>query len=87
MNEQNTHSIKNFVMIMAGIVISLAGIVYIAVQYSKLLTALFMKNEEADEDSGKCDEKLKSRFRQVGEDEGTEPDLLDEDDFSIEITE
>jgi hypothetical protein len=71
---------------MTGIVISLAGIVYIVVQYSKLLTALFMKNEENDENDT-CDKKLRSSLRQVQTDEGTSPDTLDEDDLAVDIPE
>ena len=86
MNEQKTNHLKNLVIIMTGIVISLAGIVYIVVQYSKLLTALFMKNEENDENDT-CDEKLRSSLRQVQTDEGTSPDTLDEDDLAVDIPE
>ncbi|MBQ7364238.1 MAG: hypothetical protein IJW46_01425, partial [Clostridia bacterium] len=86
MNEHNTHRLKNFIIMMTGIIISLAGIVYIVVQYSKLLTALIMKNEDAEDEGSKCDAKLRSRFRQVQTDEGeTSPDTLDEDDLSFEI--
>lgn len=86
MNEHNHSSVKNFVMIMTGIVVSLAGIVYIAVQYSKLLTALFMKNEEG-EDDGRFDEKLKSSLRQVKTEEGSDPNETDETDLSIDLDE
>jgi len=84
--EHKTNHIKNLVIIMTGIIVSLAGIVYIVVQYSKLLTALFMKNEEDDE-SG-CDTRLKHRFCQVETDEGsTPPDTLEDDDLSVDLPE
>lgn len=85
MNDKHLHKLKNLVMITTGTVISLAGIAYIAVQYSKLLTAIFMKEDE--DDAPRYDERLKSRFRQVQRDEGTSPDTLDDDDLSIEIEE
>ncbi len=87
MNEQKTHQLKNLVIIMTGIIVSLASIVYIVIQYSKLLTALFMKNDITEEEGGKVDAKLRSSLRQVDDGEGTPPDTLDEEDITFEITE
>ncbi len=84
MNDKHLHKLKNLVMITTGTIVSLAGIAYIAVQYSKLLTTIFLKNEDED-DTLRYDERLNSRFRQVENEEGTPPDLLDDDDLSIEI--
>ena len=84
MNEKQLHKLKNLVMITTGTIVSLAGIAYLAVQYSKLLTTVFLKTDEED-DTLRADERLKSRFRQVGTEEGTSPDTLDEDDLAIEI--
>ena len=83
MNDKHLHKLKNLVMITTGTVVSLAGIAYIAVQYSKLLTAIFMKEDE--DEAPRYDERLKSRFRQVQHDEGASPDTLDEDDLEFEI--
>lgn len=85
MSDKQMHKLKNFVFITTGTIVSLAGIAYIAVQYSKLLTTLFMKDEGDDVDS-KSDRKLKSRFSQVRREEGTSPDTLDDDDLSIDIS-
>ncbi len=84
MSDKQMHKLKNFVFITTGTIVSLAGIAYIAVQYSKLLTTLFMKNEDDDVDA-KSAQKIKSRFSQLQAEEGSAPDALDDDDIAIDI--
>lgn len=84
MNEKQLHKLKSLVMITTGTIVSLAGIAYLAVQYSKLLSAVFLKNDEED-NGGRDDERLKNRFRQVQTEDGASPDTLDDDDLSIEL--
>ena len=86
MNGNKLHKLKNLVMITAGTVVSLAGIAYIAVQYSKLLTTIFMNNEDNDEENKRNSDRLKSQFRQVETDEGTSPDDLEIDDIELDLS-
>ena len=86
MNGNKLHKLKNLVMITTGTVVSLAGIAYIAVQYSKLLTTIFMNNEDNEEENKRNSDRLKSQFRQVKTDEGTSPDDLEIDDIELDLS-
>ena len=83
MNEQKTNHLKNLIIIMTGIVVSCAGIIYIAVQYSKLLRTILLKTDDSETED--CSARMGKRFRQVRDDEGVSPDTLDENDLSAEI--
>lgn len=84
MNEKETNRIKNLVLIFMGVVVSLAAIVYIVAQYSKLLAVALTKGEALPDDV--CANKVKSRFRQIPDKENEiTPETLDENDLSVDI--
>ena len=83
MNEKNTSQLKDYILIIMGLVISLAGIIYIVIQYSKLISEPAV--DEANDQEDSFSTKLRSRFKQIQQDEGTSPDVIDEGDLSIDI--
>lgn len=90
MNEKNSNELKNYVFIVMGLIISLAGIIYIIVQYSKLLSDPLIEESESDEKAVESEiflKRVRNRFKQVRDDEGVNPDYIDDGDFSIEISE
>ena len=88
MDEQKTNHLKNLVLIMMGMIVSFAGIIYIVVQYTKLLTDLLTKKADGDEEEiERFNKKVQNRFPQMEKDEGVSPDTLEEDDITVEIAE
>jgi len=83
MNEKNTSRLKDYILIIMGLVISIAGIIFIVVQYTKLLSAPTAEDESEHED--RFATKLRSHFKQIHKDEGTSPELIDEGDLAIEL--
>jgi len=83
MNEKNTSKLKDYIWILMGLVISIAGIIYIIVQYNKLISEPSL--DEENEHSERMIKRVKSHFKQIHSDEGTRPELIDEGDLSIEI--
>lgn len=83
MNKKTTSQLKDYILIIMGLVISIAGIVFIFIQYTKLLSA--PSPEEENEHDERVVKKLHSHFKQIHHDEGTSPELIDEGDLSIEI--
>ena len=83
MNKKNTSQLKDYMLIIMGLVISIAGIIFIVLQYNKLLSAPAAEDESEHED--RYATKLRSHFKQIYKDEGTSPELIDEGDLSIEL--
>lgn len=83
MNEEKTYSLKDVVIIIAGIITSLAGLVYLMKQYSKALLSLLKVFDE--EEIEKTAEKITPRFRQVMNTE-TEVPPVSEEDLAVEIS-
>ena len=83
MNEKNTSRLKNYILIIMGVVISIAGIIFIVVQYTKLLSAPTAEEEVEHDD--RVVKKIRSHFKQIHKDEGTSPELIDEGDLSINL--
>lgn len=83
MNKKNTARLKDYILIIMGIVISIAGIIFIIRQYSKLLSD--PTPVEGDEHNDRFVKKVRSQFKQIHKDEGNSPELLDEGDLLIEI--
>lgn len=83
MNKKSTSQLKDYILILMGIVISIAGIIFIVRQYSKLLSEPSF-NEEGESDD-RVIKKIKSHFKQIHEDEGTNPELMDDGDLSIDV--
>lgn len=85
MNDKHLHKLKNLVMITTGTIVSLAGIAFIAVQYSKLLTTIFMNEDDTDPRNLRDSERINSRFSQIKHEDGSSPDTLDEDDLELDL--
>ena len=85
MNEKDTSQLKNYILIIMGLVISIAGVIYIIIQYGKLISE--PTAEEETEQDERVFKKLRGHFKQVYRDEGTSPELIDEGDLSIELSE
>lgn len=85
MKENKTAHVKNLVLIVMGIVVSIAGTIYIVKQYSKLLTEAFAQDDILQDDG--CVRKVKRRFRQIPEDEVDLVSPEDEDDLVADIVE
>lgn len=83
MNEKNTSQLKDYILILMGLIISIAGIIFIVRQYSKLLSAP-SSDEEGEQDESVIT-KIRSHFKQIHQDEGNNPELIDEGDLSIEV--
>ena len=83
MNQKNTSKLKDYIMIVMGLVISIAGIIFIIVQYTKLLSA--PSTEEENEHDERVVKKIRSHFKQIHQDEGVCPTHMDEGDLSIEL--
>ncbi len=83
MNKKNTSQLKDYILIIMGLVISIAGIIFIVVQYNKLLSA--PSPYEENEHDERVMKKIRSHFKQIHKDEGTSPELIDEGDLSLEI--
>lgn len=86
MNKKNTAQLKDSILIIMGIVISIAGIIFIIVQYRKLLSAPSSEEDRArNRDRERIVTKIRNHFKQIQEDEGTSPELIDEGDISIDV--
>ena len=66
-----------------GLVISIAGVIYIVRQYSKLLST--PTQYEENERNERVVKKIRSHFKQIHKDEGISPDQMDEGDLAIEL--
>ena len=75
--------LKDGILMLMGLVISIAGIIYIIRQYSKLLST--PTQYEANERNERVVKKIHSHFKQIHNDEGTSPDQIDEGDLAIEL--
>ena len=84
MNKKTTSQLKDYILIVMGLVISIAGIIYIIVQYTKLLSAPSPEDEESDR-AERFDKKLRSHFKQIHKEEGISPEQMDEGDLAIEL--
>ncbi len=76
--------LRNFLLTFMGVVVTVAGLIYIGIQYNKLLSALLTSKEESSENGG-VERKCKDRFRQIEDEEGVAPEILDEDDLSADL--
>lgn len=83
MKKNNTSQIKDYILIVMGLVISIAGIIFIIKQYRKLLAE--PSTDEEKENHDRTLKKIRNHFKQVQHDEGTSPELLDEGDLAIEL--
>ncbi len=83
MNERKANHLKNIIIIITGVIVSLAGILYIIKQYSKLLSSVLTSSDEAH--SNVCKKKIDNRFKQVANDEDVIEEISEEDDISAEI--
>ncbi len=77
--------LRNFLLTLMGVTVTLASLIYIGIQYSKLLSALLTSKENAQE--GDIERKYKNRFKQIENEEGVAPEILEEDDLSADIGE
>ena len=83
MNKKTTSQLKDYILIVMGLVSSIAGIIFIIVQYTKLLSAPSL-DEESDHVE-RVDKKLRSHFKQIHKEEGISPEQKDEGDLAIEL--
>lgn len=75
--------LKDSILMLMGLVISIAGIIYIVRQYSKLLST--PTQYEENERNERVVKKIHSHFKQIHKDEGISPDQMDEGDLAIEL--
>lgn len=76
-------TLKDCILMLMGLVISIAGIIYIVRQYSKLLST--PTQYEENERNERVVKKIRSHFKQIHKDEGISPDQMDEGDLAIEL--
>ena len=76
-------TLKDCILMLMGLVISIAGIIYIVLQYSKLLST--PTQYEENERNERVVKKIRSHFKQIHKDEGISPDQMDEGDLAIEL--
>ena len=84
MNKKTTSQLKDCILIVMGLVISLAGIIFIIVQYTKLISAPNPEEENRDR-VDRVTKKIRNHFKQIHHEDGINPDQLDEGDLSIEL--
>ena len=76
-------TLKDCILMLMGLVISIAGVIYIVRQYSKLLST--PTQYEENERNERVVKKIRSHFKQIHKDEGISPDQMDEGDLAIEL--
>lgn len=77
--------LRNYLLTLMGVAVTLASLIYIGIQYSKLLSTLLTSKENAQESD--IERKYKNRFKQIENEEGLAPATIEEDDLSADIGE
>lgn len=83
MNKKNTSLLKDYIFMLMGLIISIAGVIFIIRQYSKLIST--PTPYEETEHNERIVKKIRSHFKQIHKDEGTNPELIDDGDLAIDL--
>lgn len=80
-------SLADVLMTVAGVIISIAGIIYIIKQYKKLLSYLLTTpDDESEEQKKSVEKRMNYQFKQIYSDDETEkPYQIEDDDISAVI--